>query len=209
MSGNPVGLSTSASNETTAYRLFLQDAVPFHTSIHVSIEHGGVDDVNADYWDLAYYYLQPTRATLTDTLDVGNAASEQAHHYQITGQTWTGTQSYQFEGSDSPTTVSDDGRAFTGSSTFTMAINPNNAGVILRRRFDQGIINQKANILVNGTLVGTWYQAGGNSTSRWRENDFQIPASFTHGKRSITITIQFVSSSVDWNEFHYWAYNEQ
>ena len=209
MSGNTVHIATGSDDKTAAYRLYLQDAVPFHTHIHVSIEHGGTDDVNENTWTLAYYYLQPARATLTDTLDVGNSASEQAHNYSISGQTWQGTRTFVFEGINNTVNVTDDGRAHKGTSQFTMAINANNQGVILRRRFDQGIFNQQAQVLVNGAPVGTWYKAGGNNSLRWREEDFLIPASFTSGKSSITITIQFTSSTVDWNEFRYEVYSEQ
>jgi hypothetical protein len=206
-----VHIPTSTDDKTAAYRLFLQDAVPFHTHIHASIEHGPTDNssINDEAWDLAYYYLQPKpRATLTDTLDVGNASSESAHHYTNTSQTWSGSRTYSFEGINNAVKVTDDGRAHKGSSQFTMTITPANVGVILRRRFDQGILNQQANVLVDGRLVGTWYMAAGNAALSWREQDFLIPASFTSGKSSITITIQFVSSTVDWNEFHYWVYSE-
>ncbi|MEO6891598.1 MAG: glycoside hydrolase family 172 protein [Ktedonobacteraceae bacterium] len=210
MSGNTVHIATGSDDKTAMYRLFLQDAVPFHTHIHVSIEHGPTDSagINENAWALAYYYLQPARATLTDTLDVGNTTSESAHHYTISNQTWSGSQTFHFEGINNSVAVTDDGRAHKGTSQFTMAINSSNRGVILRRRFDQGILNQQAQVLVNGSLVGTWYMAGGNSTLNWREQDFLIPASFTSGKSSITITIQFVSSNLDWNEFHYWVYSE-
>jgi hypothetical protein len=40
-----------------------------------------------------------------------------------------------------------------------------------------------------------------------RYDSFEIPASFTSGKSSITIKIQFVSSANDWNEFVYDAYS--
>jgi hypothetical protein len=36
----------------------------------------------------------------TDTLHVGNAPSESAHGYAITGQTWTGTRSFAYPPSD-------------------------------------------------------------------------------------------------------------
>ncbi len=211
ISGNTVHIATSTDDKTAAYRLFLQDSVPFHTHLHVSIEHGPYDTagVNENVWTLAYYYLQPARATLTDTLDVGNNSSELAHHYSITTQTWQGTRSFTFEGTNNTVKVTDDGRAHKGTSQFTMAINPNNNGVILRRQFDQEIFSQQSQILVDGAPVGIWYKAGGNSTFPWREEDFLLPASFTSGKSSITITVQFVSSAEDWNEFHYWVYSEQ
>jgi len=58
------------------------------------------------------------------------------------------------------------------------------------------------------TRSGTvhWYVAGNNPFDQWRDADFLIPPSATMGKTTITVTVRFVSSSLDWNEFTYWAY---
>jgi hypothetical protein len=87
-----------------------------------------------------------------------------------------------------------------------MAIQPTNQGMVLRRRLDQSIVNQQANVYVDGAFVGPWYRAGGNASHQWRDDDFMIPASFTSGKSTVQIRVQFVSSTNDWNEFTYWAY---
>ena len=204
--GNPAHLSDANYDYTTAYRLFLGDAVPFRNHIHAGIEHGPEDDVSENVWTLAYYYLQPTpRSVLTDKLSVGNTASETAHAYSISNQTWTGTQTftYEWQGNFSSLTATNTGRAHKGFSQFTMALQPSNVGAILRRQFDQGIASQTANVYVDGALVGQWYRAGGNPYHRWRDDDFMIPASYTSGKSSIQIKIEFVSSALDWNEFTY------
>lgn len=194
-------------DKTTAYRLFLQDTVPFRKHIRVGIEHGPVNDVSADAWTLAYYYYKPNnRAVLTDTLNVGNTTSETSHSYVINTQSWSGSRTYSYEGDFDAVNIADDGRAHRGYSQFRMAIQSSNQGVILRRRFDQMIANQKATVYVDGALVGTWYRAGSNSVDNWRDDDFMIPASFTSGKTQITIKVQFVSSANDWNEFTYKAY---
>jgi hypothetical protein len=44
---------------TSAYRLFLQDAVPFRTYIRMSLERGPENDVPVLAQTLAYYYFQP------------------------------------------------------------------------------------------------------------------------------------------------------
>ena len=74
---------------------------------------------------------------------------------------------------------------------------------MLRRTLDQGVLSQSALVFVDGALVGPWYKAGGNTVKRFRQEDFEIPASFTSGKTAITVKIQFVSSQSDWNEFAY------
>jgi hypothetical protein len=218
MSGNPLhqvqSIGGSDFDQTVAYRFLLQDAVSFRNHIRVSIEHGPVDDVQADEWTLAYYYQLPSPpgtlpagAVKTDVLDVGKSASELQHHYSIVGQTWAGQQTATYDGDFNDVAITDDGRADQGSSEFDLTITPANQGVILRRRLDQGVADQRADLYVNGARVGTWYHAGGNSSHRWADDDFFIPSFFTAGLSSIHIRIQFISSSNDWNEFRYEAYS--
>ena len=209
MSSSGVSTSFGGSYITGATRLLLQDAVPYSRHLKVSIQHGGHNETTGtNAWMLAYYYQQaPLHLTQTDTLNVGNTTSESAHAYTVKTQTFTGSRTYQYPGTADAVNVTDDGRAFKGSSQFNMAINSSNNGVVLRRRFDYGINNQLANVYVNGVLVGPWYNAGSDAYHRWRDSDFMIPASFTSGKSSITVKVQFVSSASDWNEFSYWAYS--
>ena len=94
----------------------------------------------------------------------------------------------------------------TGAHALTVAIDPNNEGVTLVRRLDHGIADQKATVSVDGQAVGTWLDAGADTVHNWRNSTFQIPGSVTKGKSTITVTITFVSSAMDWNEFYYWIY---
>jgi hypothetical protein len=103
--------------------------------------------------------------------------------------------------------VTDRGRGDRGYSQFTMSVAAGNQGVDLRRRFDQGIANQRAKVYVGGRLVGIWYVAGGNIYHRWADSDFIIPAGYTRGKRTITIKVKWVSGSPYFTEYRYWAYS--
>ncbi|HWF19867.1 MAG TPA: DUF2961 domain-containing protein [Verrucomicrobiae bacterium] len=208
INGNPAHVADANYDRTTAYRFFLSDAIPFRKHITVGIQHGGVDDSSENVWTLAYYYCQPTNhAILTDQLLVGNTPSEAAHSYSINTQTWTGTRSYTFDGNFDTVIVTNTGRAHKGYSQFTMALSPTNAGAILRRQFDQGVANQKANVYVDGVLAGVWYRAGSNTIHNWRDDDFMVPSAFTSGKNAIQVQVQFLSSSNDWNEFVYSIYS--
>ena len=146
----------------------------------------------------------------TDAVDVGNAGDESAHSYAIVKQTWSGTRglgTLRYAQNSTPQ-LTDDGRAFGsgGSSTFTVAIDPNNSGVVLTRRLDDSVANQVANVTVNGTSVGQWTALpNGFNNQFWDDQTLSIPASLTAGKSSITVKNSFVSSGLDFNEFHYWA----
>jgi hypothetical protein len=101
--------------------------------------------------------------------------------------------------------VIDDGRAFgaSGSSQFTVAINPENQGVTVTRRYDPEIGNQIADIYVDGTLAGQWSTGAGVPAGPWADVTVTLPSALTAGKSQITIENRFVSSNVDFNEFRY------
>jgi hypothetical protein len=66
--------------------------------------------------------------TVTDTLDVADPSSEAGHGYQIGTPTWTGTQTFTY-----PSQIADTGRAHTGSSQFTLSVDPGHTAVLLAR----------------------------------------------------------------------------
>jgi hypothetical protein len=102
--------------------------------------------------------------------------------------------------------LTDNGRATTGYSEFTMKIDPAASKVVLSRRFDSWVANQKANVYIDGVLVGEWFERVFDPIFQWRNAYFDIPQSFTSGKSQIRIKVEFVSSNLDWNEFYYWIY---
>ncbi len=209
MSGNTGHVITKTADETAAYRFFLQDAISFRHGIVASIQHGAYDNITGTSAAvLAYYYdRQAPQSVLTDTLNLGNRASVRAHHLIVTGQDWSGTHTYQFEGTAETTNITATGRGYRGYSQFTMAIAPGNQGVDLRRMYDQGIASQQARVLVDGHVVGNWYVAGRNIYHRWAESDFMIPAAYTRGKSSIVVRIRYVSGHPYFTEYRYLAYS--
>lgn len=101
-------------------------------------------------------------------------------------------------------TFADDGRAFTGSSQFTLKVDPANTGVKLVRRMDLRIGNQRAKVFVDGTEVGEWTPLPAKG-AQWADQVVELPASATAGKSQLQIRNEFVSSDLDFNEFTYWA----
>lgn len=209
LSGNTAHLTNKTIDETAAYRFLLADAIPFRRSIVVGIQHGPYDNTNRTSASmLAYYYQKPaSQEVLTDSLDVGKAASDQSHHYSISAQNFSGQNTFTYEGTAQGRRISDDGRGDRGSSKFTMRIASSNQGVDLRRRLDQGIANQSADVFVDGHLVGTWLMAGSNPYHRWADSDFIIPAGYTRNRKSINVKVQYVSGNPYWSEYTYWAYS--
>jgi hypothetical protein len=137
---------------------------------------------------------------------------------------------------DGETTVvypatSDTGRHTTGTSEFTLAVRPDNLGVLLRRKLDYGYPGQRAEVYVaRGDTAspafvhaGTWYLAGSNacvysdprgeldpyqpimetSDRRWRDDEFLLPRSLTEGLPTLRVR---VVPSGPWSESRYTAY---
>jgi len=75
---------------------------------------------------------------------------------------------------------------------------------MLRRRMDYGTANQQARVYVNNVLAGQWYDAGSNSSHRFRDSEFLIPPALTNNQSALAIRIENASSSSDWTEFRYW-----
>jgi hypothetical protein len=102
-------------------------------------------------------------------------------------------------------TVTDDGRAFGagGSSRFVVQVDAANTGVRLTRRLDAGIAMQAAFITVNGSGAGRWQPLPGEPAYRWRDQTVEISPRLTAGRRTLTITNTFESSTQDFNEFGY------
>ena len=98
------------------------------------------------------------------------------------------------------------GLAFTGSSSFTLHIDPNNAGVRLVRRFDYALPDQTAQVYVDGALAGRFSSPGStNGPYFWRDASVTLPARLTAGHSRIEVTIANTAPQ-PFTAFTYWAY---
>ena len=202
-----------------AYRIYMGEPYIFYDNIKINYEYsyaGGTNNSKSDV--VMFYYKSPSaaRLKLTDKLDVGNESSERSHNYRNTAQTWEQTLTSCYDGYEKKRDydcLTDDGRAFNGSSEFTVAIDPANNGVRIRKRvsrFENGL--QTANVYVDGEKVTErpWHMVQASTApddQAWYDCDFQIPASYTNGKKNIKLRIEYVGSTKgEINEFYYWIY---
>ena len=190
---------------TGTYRLMLADAVPFASSLTFGIEHGPVNDVQANYASTAYWYGRDAVAENTsDTLDVGNPASEQAHGYTSSDPGTVTSLTSTYEGNDGPPEpVTHTLRATNAPVTFALAVDKHNQGVVLRRMSDQTNAYQSATVTVDGQPAGTWLEPLNNTDHRWLDDTFQLSAALTAGKRDITIRLAPTAGSPPWSAARY------
>lgn len=160
---------------------------------------------------------------------IGDTASEKAHGYVSpqASSPYAITSRYEWGvdtigGTQIFPTTTDYGRKTTGASEFTLKIDPENRGVLLRRKLDYQFPNQRAEVHVadggqattdtDWQPAGIWYLAGGNtcvysnprgelgktqhrietSNRRFRDDEFLSPLDLTKSRSSIRVRIQFI-----------------
>jgi hypothetical protein len=232
--GHPVGARSPAAAKNSedeiesAYRFLLADMMPFGRNARICLEHGGTDESVEHYQSVTYWYGIPGPSLiLSDTLRIGDAGEESAHHYSspdatapyaITSRYELGVDHVDGPGSEEVYPAETDvGRKTRGTSEFTLALDPRNLGVLLRRKLDYGLPNQRAEVSVSGdggsnwAPAGTWYLAGSStciysnpkeelgaaqhvvqtSNRRFRDDEFLLPRTLTEGRKSIRVRVTF------------------
>ncbi|HLJ93777.1 MAG TPA: DUF2961 domain-containing protein [Gemmataceae bacterium] len=170
----------------SAYRFLLADLMPFGKNARICLEHGGTNESTEHYETVTYWYGLPSPSLVrTDELQIGDERSEQAHRYQspdasasyeITSRYEWGVDHLKVGGKEveiyPPHT--DRGRSTKGTSEFTLKLQPQNLGVLLRRKLDYAFPNQRAEVFVADASrvqggesqwqpAGVWYLAGSNT----------------------------------------------
>jgi hypothetical protein len=246
LAGHPVGVRRAQDaigpedRIHSAYRFLLADLMPFGRNAIIRLEHGGTNLSSEHYETVTYWYGLPAASLIkTDELVIGDPQSERAHTYTSpdASEVYELTSRYEWgvdtierlwpmlpptsgEGREVYPARTDKGRYTKGSSEFTMKIDPDNLGVLLRRKLDYAFPNQRAEVSVargdtspsDWKPAGVWYLAGSNaalysypqqgelgpsqqnveiSNRRFRDDEFLIPADLTRGLSAIRVRVQF------------------
>jgi len=191
-------------------RYHLEAPIPFYSSINARIQHGGLSNIRSNYRSLAFCYLNKSqRIHQTDFIDVGNTASEKVHDYQASKSSSIVNVEASPEGEYFETLIADKGRYHKkGEITFKIAIDPDNNGVRIRRRIDQKIPRQKAEVYIDGKYAGCWYHGYQNEFLRWFDLDFEIHPDYTKGKNSLEVklVVEPVKGTETFTDFNYHIY---
>ncbi|MEX0643028.1 MAG: DUF2961 domain-containing protein [Pirellulales bacterium] len=168
----------------SAYRFLLADLMPFGKNARIQLEHGGHNDSVEHYESVTYWYGLPAPALVqTDSLKIGDAASEAEHQYNSPDASETEKITSRYElgvdvrpGKKKGENVevypphTDVGRTTKGTSEFTLQLRPDNLGVMLRRKLDYQYPNQRAEVSIADAKTpndwqpaGVWYLAGSNT----------------------------------------------
>jgi len=233
--GHPTGAAKASTAQNaedkieSAYRFLLGDLMPFGKNARICLEHGGEDQSSEHYQTVTYWYGAPAPSVVkTDELKVGDPASEVAHDYLSpqASAPYSLTSRYEWgvdtlNGAETYPANTDQGRKTTGASEFTLKLNSNNFGVLLRRKLDYVFPNQRAEVFVANRggawqPAGTWYLAGANtcvysnpkgelgptrhvvetSNRRFRDDEFLVARQLTEGRSSIRIRVKFAPANI-------------
>jgi hypothetical protein len=205
----------------SAYRFLLADLFPFGKNARIQLEHGGTNESTEHYETVTYWYGLPGASVVqTDELKIADPASEKSHAYASPSASEPYQINSRYElGVDHLKDVeiypahTESGRTMTGTSEFTMKIDPDNWGVMLRRTLDYQFPNQRAEVSVETKdgwkPAGVWYTAGSNtcvysnpkdelgatqhivqtSNRRFRDDEFLIARDLTRGRDALHIRI--------------------
>jgi hypothetical protein len=237
LAGHPTGAASlaeardAADAVESAYRFLIADAMPFGRNARIELEHGGGNQSTEHYRTVTYWYGRPAACLVpTDSLDVGNTVDEMMHRYVAAGAQRIEVTS-QWDGLDTTTVESEDGRTLPDTSTFTVKLDAHNHGVLLRRTLDYAIADQRAEVWIADDRDGapfvyaaTWYTAGSTtvlysnppgeldaatpivqtSDRRLRDDELLIPRALTEGRSAIRVQIRPTGT---WSELRYAVYS--
>ncbi len=233
--GHPTGARSSKEAKCdedrieSAYRFLLAELMPFGKNAVIRLEHGALNDSAEHYKAVTYWYgLNHPSLVQSDRLKLGDPASERAHQYSSPGacEPYDITSRYEWgvdtlNGKEIYPSHTDLGRKTTGISEFNVRLDPNNFGVLLRRKLDYAFPNQRAEVFVArveaGRVAGPfkpagiWYLAGGNtcvysnpkdelggtqhvvqtSNRRFRDDEFLVSRKLTQARSEIRVRIKF------------------
>ena len=192
-------------DQTSVYRFFITDPIPFRTGIDYTIEHGGVNEIATDYESVVFWYGLPRLAArAVDRVDL-SAEPGDAQHVVIEGPTRRVRLVSSFEGPMESTRSAQTVIYHEGPVRMAVQVDPDNLGVILRRIFDQRVGPQRATVWVDGEVAGTWYHPETNTRHRFADSDFFIPSTLTRGKERLLIEIV---PEGEWNAVGYEVYSQ-
>lgn len=205
-----------------SYRIHMNEPYIFYDNINIRFEDNagkypgeaprrryGTPDSMIETEFMIWYYKAPGGSVLklSDSIDVGNTASEKVHNFFVQGQTFyetTETCFDSYETADNYMQMKDDGKGYNKSMSFNVNVGSNNKGIRIRNRiYRTGNGIQVANVYVNGKkLPNPWYiLTYSDQTARrnrsfdgWFESEYEIPAKYTSGKDQVNIKLEHVRS---------------
>lgn len=199
--GAPGHAMEDGRDQTSLYRFFVTDPIPFRSGIQYTMEHGGENELVTDYESVVYWYGLPRAGlVLTDRLDLPEDLQSAEPRAQIEGEARRIRIVSSFEGPLEGERLPQSVVYHHGKLEFSAALDPANQGVILRRTLDQRVSPQQATVWVDGVEAGIWYHPETNTRHRFADADFYVAPELTQGKERVWVKIE---PRGEWNAVAY------
>jgi len=144
---------------------------------------------------------------LETEFDIGDPLMEIRYDYKSDGDPPIINAAYFYEGDNDNIPISDEGYRTTNWASFNVEVNPENDGVRIVRRADQGFGYEKIRVYVNGIDAGIWASPHSNPYKRWRDVIFEIPRAISKGQSDLEIRLENLSDDKGFSHFRYWIYS--
>lgn len=174
----------------------------YYSSFRAGHEHGNENSVDATYRSVIFYYHYPQVAlNFADKIVFDSKRSRKEHRYHVKGQTRFRSIWSSFEGEGYREKSKKVALHHHEPLRFSLATPQKNNGCFLTRTFDQRYGKQKAHVNINHSRIATFYYAGSNNISRFRQMRIFISPKNTKHKSRLDITIK--PSSKKFNAISY------
>ena len=190
------------------YRLHPADTLHFHDGAIFSIEHDALNYATDEIYRTCTYIYNIDEPALVyeGEFNPGDPLSESSFQYQ-SSQDVLVKGNYFYDGDNDDIRIFDKGYRTRDWASFSITINPENDGVRIVRRVDQGFGYEKARVWVNEQDAGVWIMPYANPFKRWRDTVFEIPPSLSKGQKSLEIKLENLDTEKSFSHFTYWFYS--
>ncbi len=137
-------------------------------------------------------------------LDVGDEVDEKRAAYKATkGRTVGPIDSYYHN--DYGRHMVDAGRHYRGEERFQVDVSGyGEADLILRKRINYSLSNQRVKVFCNEKFVGQWFAFKRDRRFKWRNIEYVIPNRFIAGKKTVELRFEAQGQS-EATSYAYWA----
>ena len=217
----------------SAYRYLLADLMPFGKNAVIRLEHGG-ENRSTEHYETVVLWYGRRGATLvrTDEIAVADSVAAASHAYvsSTASDPYEIVSRYEWgpdtlDGREIYPAHLERARRMTGTSEFTLTLDPANVGVLLRRTLDYQFPNQRAEVSIapvtQGNVgdfrpAGVWFLAGSNtclfsnvshelapsaqvvetSNRRFRDDEFLVSRALTSGLSQMRVRVKFTPVTI-------------
>ena len=137
-------------------------------------------------------------------LNVGDEADEKRTGYKTTKSRNVGPIDSYYH-NDYGRHIVDSGRHYQGEESFNVDVSGyGKADLILRKRINYSLTNQRVKVSCNGKFVGQWFAFKRDRRFKWRDIEYVIPNEFIAGEKTVELRFE-AQGQTEATSYAFWA----